>query len=290
QGNRIRVNRPVGLEIEDREQDLQAAGVHDLSTGERPGTRCMRRATGAQSEGPRRRPRPGHGQDVRVEGSPPHLGRRVARHREGDHAVQGQAGRETRVRPVRPRVPRSQDGTLHPRGFRGRRRRWQDQQGRQGEPNEGPHTFQFLGPRLRLLVHGSDSRTTLPLGLGRMRSGPENSWRIALPPDKRSRNTARAATSEWGWWPIATAPNARAVSATWVVTRLSRAGRWPTRRTVITAQSSKRMMRWPRKSSRGDRLTRAFSFVCVTFSASATSPENLPSGPTISKIFSSIAA
>src|SRR5207247_5978309 len=60
QGNRIRVDRPVGLEIEDRQQHLEAAGVCDLSTGECPSTGYLRRDTGTQSEGRRRRRRPGH--------------------------------------------------------------------------------------------------------------------------------------------------------------------------------------------------------------------------------------
>src|SRR5438105_2057801 len=47
QGNRIRVDRPVGLEIEDRGQDLQAASVDDLLTGEGPGTGGLRRTTEA---------------------------------------------------------------------------------------------------------------------------------------------------------------------------------------------------------------------------------------------------
>ena len=61
-------------------------------------------------------------------------------------------------------------------------------------------------------------------------------------------------------------------------------GRGPRPEADSFPQSSKRMIRWPRKSRRGERLTRALSIVCVTLRASATSPENLPSEPTISKM------
>src|SRR5207249_10166777 len=56
---------------------------------------------------------------------------------------------------------------------------------------------------------GEDAGAAVALGLGGVGSGPEDSWRIAVPPDKRAGDTARAATSEWGWWPIATFQSTR---------------------------------------------------------------------------------
>src|SRR2546428_971101 len=175
--------------------------------------------------------------------------------------------------------------------------------------------------------YGPSISTFLPRFEGTTRILPRNARRTPSPPRSRSRNTASAATSEWGWFPTATlnvarsktargtfsapttrrrfalrgirgrtssrgspyivrctigpshprrvsrhgtpvrtskgppnlavtersprsnplslvetrtasAPNARAVRATWVVTRLSRAGRWPSRRTAIVIGST----------------------------------------------------
>src|SRR5205823_3196360 len=274
QWDRVRVEGSVRLEIDDGRQDLKSVCVEYFAAADGPFSRGPR-GSELGRECPGGASAPAHGHYVGIVGPASHLGRSVRGHRQPDVAVQGESRREACVRAIGPGVPRREERSVHDGGSRGCRGR-KEEDGRDDEESDRSHGQRFRRPRLRLLVHVPDSTTSFPLGLGRIRKVPPK--RRTTPRIDRSRPGSRVDTS------TASAPNARAVRATWVVTRLSRAGRWPSRRTVITAQSSNRMIRWPRKSRRGDRFTRAFNFVCVTFRASATSPENFPSAPTISKI------
>ena len=64
------------------------------------------------------------------------------------------------------------------------------------------------------------------------------------PPNRRTTlRTVRSSAGSRVETRTPSAPKTRAVKATWVVTRLSRAGRCPSRSTVINGQSSNRMIR-----------------------------------------------